>query len=62
LNEFAPPRQLNRWGASIAHRFERMTIVESQIDTCREYGADYSPPDLDSKLGISDNFFSGELR
>jgi hypothetical protein len=44
-----------------AHRFDRMNIAQSQIDTCREYGADYSPPDLDSKLGISDNFFSGEL-
>jgi hypothetical protein len=38
-----------------------MDIGQSQIDTCRRYAADYSPPDRDSKLGISDNFFSGEL-
>jgi hypothetical protein len=38
-----------------------MKVAESQLEICRRYGAECSAPALDSKLGISDNFFSGEL-
>src|SRR5262245_41886602 len=39
-----------------------MTEIErSQIELCKRYAASYEPPHLDSKLGISANFFSGEL-
>jgi hypothetical protein len=38
-----------------------MNIAQSQMNVCEKYGAQYSPVDLGLKLGISDNFFSGEL-
>lgn len=38
-----------------------MDIARSQMDTCQKYGAKYVPLDPTLKLGISDNFFSGEL-
>ena len=34
-------------------------IVDQQIEVCRRFGAEYQPLDLDLKLGVSRNFFSG---
>ena len=38
-----------------------MDLAESQLEICRKYGAECMAPTMDLKLGISDNFFSGEL-
>jgi len=38
-----------------------MEIETSQLETCRKYGVACVPSDLNLTLGISDNFFSGEL-
>ena len=38
-----------------------MDIETSQLETCREHGVECLPSDFDSKLGVSDNFFSGAL-
>jgi hypothetical protein len=38
-----------------------MDITKSQMDTCQKYGAQYAPLDPALILGISDNFFSGEV-
>src|SRR5256885_13557047 len=36
-------------------------IAQSQQEICQKYQAKYEPPDLSLRLGISANFFSGEL-
>lgn len=38
-----------------------MDIAASQMEICRKYDADCVMPNRDSKVGISDNFFSGQL-
>jgi len=38
-----------------------MNLAESQLQMCRKYGVECMVPDSDLKLGISDNFSSGEL-
>jgi hypothetical protein len=38
-----------------------MDITASQLEICRKYDAECVPLNIDLKIGISDNFFSGEL-
>lgn len=38
-----------------------MDIETSQLQICRKYGVDCVPPDLNLRLGVADNFFSGTL-
>ena len=38
-----------------------MDIAAAQLEICRTYDAECVPLHLDFKVGISDNFFSGEL-
>ncbi len=38
-----------------------MDVEATQLETCRKHGVECLPADLNLKLGISDNFFSGEL-
>jgi hypothetical protein len=59
LNEIAPPGQLKRWAHYVLAK--RMDIDTSQLETCRKYGVARVPSDLNLKLGVSDNFFSGKL-
>jgi hypothetical protein len=36
-------------------------FTESQLEICRKYGAQCTPLDLGLRVGVSDDFFSGEL-
>jgi hypothetical protein len=38
-----------------------MDVAHSQREICQKYGAECVPLDLGLKLGVSENFFSGEL-
>ena len=38
-----------------------MDISASQLEICRKFAVECAPLNFDLKLGISDNFFSGEL-
>jgi hypothetical protein len=36
-------------------------IKQQQLDLCKKYNADFWPVALELKLGVSENFFSGDL-
>ena len=38
-----------------------MDVEATQLETCRKHGVEWVPSSLNSKLGVSENFFTGEL-
>ena len=54
-------RPVNSDVGRITIELKQMDVEASQLETCRKHGVECVPSDLNSKLGVSDNFFSGEL-